>query len=76
MKEKKSSMKPFVLCSVLLSINEKDRGYSFILEIHFYMKELFELIHQQGTTLFVATHDPILEGCEQTRVLSLDTLKG
>ena len=29
MKETKSSMKPFVLCSVLLSINEKDRGLQF-----------------------------------------------
>ena len=46
-----------------------DPGYSRI------MKELFELIHHQGTTLFVATHDPILEDSKGAKVLSLDTVR-
>ena len=46
-----------------------DPGYSRI------MKELFELIHHQGTTLFVATHDPILEESKGAKVLSLDTVR-
>ena len=39
------------------------------------MKELFELIHHQGTTLFVATHDPIVEESKGAKVLSLDTVR-
>ena len=40
------------------------------------MKELFELIHEQGTTMVVATHDPILEGCRGARIISLDERPG
>ncbi len=46
-----------------------DPGYSRI------MKELFELILHQGTTLFVATHDPILEESKGAKVLSLDIVR-
>ena len=59
---------PLILVADEPTVN-LDPGYSRI------MKELFELIHHQGTTLFVATHDPILEESKGAKVLSLDTVR-
>ena len=36
------------------------------------LRELFEIIHDQGTTLLVATHDPIIEGSRGCRIISLE----
>ena len=36
------------------------------------MKRLFEIIHNQGTTLFVVTQDPILTECENARIVHLE----
>ena len=37
------------------------------------LRELFEIIHDQGTTLLVATHDPIIEGSRGCRIISLES---
>ena len=36
------------------------------------LRELFEIIHDQGTTLLVATHDPIIEESRGCRIISLE----
>ena len=36
------------------------------------LKNLFELIHAQGTTILLSTHDKILYGCKNARIIELD----
>ncbi len=36
------------------------------------LRELFEIIHDQGTTLLVATHDPIIEESRGCRIIALE----
>lgn len=36
------------------------------------LKTLFEIIHAQGTTILLSTHDSILYGCKDSRIIEID----